>query len=149
MLTMKALMQFLDRGFVIRALFVTMLLSLILIGEYFLVLSLKTYFPSNLILSGVSATALIGVLIAVRPLTRALDSVQTSIDAGYYPEEPFARFAGTLVAAFLLVTPGLATDAIGLMLFVPILRRLVGSLITRRMHQRLNELYEYLKLYER
>lgn len=149
MLTMKALMRFLDRGFVVRALLVTMLLFLVLIGEYFIVLSLKTYFPSNLILSGVSATALIGVLIAVRPLSRALDSVQRSIDAGYYPEEEFARFAGTLIAAFLLVTPGLATDAIGFMLFVPILRRLVGALITRRMHQRLNELYEYLKLYER
>ena len=146
---MKALMRLLDRGFVLRALMIVMLYSLIPFGECLLLVELSRYVDPALLLSLVAATTVLGFLLAVRPIRHVLDLVHESIDEGYYPEEPFAALAGTLVASVLLVTPGLATDVIGLVLFLPFLRRLVGKLITVPMRPKLKELYEYIKLYER
>ncbi len=149
MLSMKALMRFLDRGFVFRALLVVMLYSLIPFGECFLLVMLTRYLDRYLLLAGVAATALVGILVSARPITRALETLHKSIDEGRYPAEPFAVLAGTLVAATLLVTPGFITDAFGFILLTPFLRRFLGRLITAPMRPRLTELYEYIKLYER
>ena len=142
-------MRFLDRGFIIRALLVTMLYSLVLLGEYFLLLYLRDYFETFLIIAAVTSTSLLGLLTSLGPVRRALDAVHESINAGYYPQEPFAMLAGTMFSSLLLVTPGFATDLVGALLLIPVLRRLVGRALTRGLQTRLKELYEYLKLCER
>ena len=142
-------MRFLDRGFIIRALLLVMLYSLVLLGEYFLLLYLRTFFETFLIIAVVSSTSLLGLLVSLGPIGHALDSVHESIDSGYYPREPFSLLAGTMFSSILLVTPGLATDLLGALLLIPVLRRLLGRALTRGLQTRLKELYEYLKLYER
>jgi UPF0716 protein FxsA len=149
MLSMKALMRFLDRGFLMRMLLLVMLYSLVPFGECYLLLVLGEYLSTYLLLALVAGTALLGMLGMIRPVAGALQAVHTSIDEGYYPEEPFALLAGTLMAGVLLVTPGFVTDALGMLMFVPFVRRAVGGIITSRMRSRLKELYEYIKLYER
>ena len=141
-------MRFLDRGFIIRALLIIMLYSLVLLGEYFLLLYLRTHFETFLIIAVVTSTSLLGLLASLGPIGRALDSVHESINSGYYPQEPFAMLAGTMFTSLLLVTPGLATDLLGAILLIPVLRRLIGRALTRGLQIRLKELYEYLKLYE-
>lgn len=149
MLSMKALMRFLDRGFLLRALYLVMLYSLVPFGECVLLLIVEDYVGGYIILAIVAATAILGLLLVIRPLTHTLEAVHASIDDGAYPAEPFALLAGTLVSAVLLLTPGLVTDVLGLICLIRFVRRAVGRGITHRMSDRLNELYEYIKLYER
>ena len=149
MLSMKALIRFLDRGFIIKLLLVVMLFSLIPFGECLLILLLNNYVPTFILLSLVAGTSLVGFTFVVRPLSSALQTLHASIDDGYYPEEQFAILAGTLVAAAFLVTPGFITDALGMILLVRVFRRGAGKLVTYRMRDRLLKLYEYIKLYER
>lgn len=142
-------MRFLDRGFLLRFLLLVLLYSLVPFGECFLLLTLNEHMNTYLMLSLVAGISLVGLLLVIRPLTRTVRSLQESIDDGRYPAGPFAMLAGTLVAGVLLVTPGFAGDLIGFVLLIPFFRRLVGRIITGRMHDRLKELYEYIKLYER
>ena len=148
MLSIKALMRFLDRGFILRALMVLMLYSLVPFGECLLILAIAEYIDVYLLFAVVAATSLLGLLLSLRPITKVLATLHESIGEGYYPEEPFAMLAGTLLAAVLVLTPGFVTDALGLLLFVPFIRRMAGRLITRPMRNRLKELYEYIKVYE-
>jgi UPF0716 protein FxsA len=149
MLSMKALMRFLDRSFILKLLLLVMLYSLIPFGEFFLLLFLNNYIESFILLSMVAGTTLLGLLLILRPVTTTLVSLHSSIDEGYYPDEPFAMLAGTLFTGVLLLTPGFVSDALGIIFLIPVLRRGIGRLFTKRMHDKLMELYEYIKLYER
>ena len=146
MLSMKALIRFLDRGFLLRSLLLLMLYSLVPFGESFLLLMLNAYLGIYLLLAMVASSTLLGFFLIVRPITAILAEIDKSVEAGYFPDEPFAMLAGTLVSAVLLLTPGFVTDTIGLLIFLPFLRRWVGRLITKRMDSRLKGLYEYIKL---
>ena len=148
MLSMKLLIRFLDRGFLIKLLLTLMLYSLVPIGEFFLLLIVRDYIGPYLTVAAVTATALFGLAFASRSLSSVLREVHRSIDAGYYPEESLRDLAGVLIAALLVLTPGFVTDFLGFVFFVPFLRRFVGRIAIRPMRARLKELYEYVKLYD-
>ncbi len=143
---MKGLIRIVDRTFLLRALYLTLLYSLVPFGEIALLLYLKRYFGNYLLLAVVLFAGLFGGTIAWRLITRALRTVKEQMSAGRYPTEGFAELAGSLFAGLLLVTPGFATNGLGLILVVAVFRRGVGRLITQKMENRLKELYEYLKL---
>ncbi len=148
MLSMKSLIRFLDRGFIMKVLLVIMLYSLVPFGEFFLLLAIREYIGAYITMAAVAATALVALLYVRGRLTRILGDIHAGIREGEYPEESFDHLAGLLISAVLLLTPGFVSDFVGLVLFVPIPRRLSGRLITSRMRGRLKELYEYIKLYD-
>ena len=83
-------------------------------------------------LIGVLPTVLLCVLSAVAgtALMRAqglatLDRLRASLEAGGDPRGPIAHGALILVAGMLLITPGFFTDAVGLLLLIPAVRRQV------------------------
>jgi UPF0716 protein FxsA len=83
-------------------------------------------------LIGVLPTILLCILSAVAgvSLMRAqglvtLDKLRASLEAGGDPRGPIAHGALILVAGVLLVIPGFFTDALGLLLLIPAVRRLV------------------------
>jgi len=148
MLTIEFLLRFFDRGFIIRTLLQILLLSLVPIAEVLLLFRLASIIGEYLVLAVVASTGLVGVVLALYRFGRSLRAVRSKVQDGEYPGREFSRLAGALFAGLLLVLPGLFTDALGLVFFVPILRRGVGRLITQRIEPQLKEAYEYLKMYE-
>ena len=148
MLSMKVLIQFLDRGFVLKVLFLIMLCSLLPVADIFLLLYIRDYIGIYLLVALVASTGLLGLLFAYQQIRAILQALRTSVDDGRYPRMEFMNLAGALVASLLLLTPGFVTDLLGILLFLPLLRVFVGRSVNRRMEGRLKELYEYLKLYD-
>lgn len=60
-----------------------------------------------------------------------LRRAQISLDEGRLPVAEVLDGLGLLLASGLLVVPGFATDAIGLLLFIPAIRRMLGRWIRR------------------
>ena len=58
-----------------------------------------------------------------------LNRVAQSVEKGEMPVGPVIDGMGIFVAGILLLTPGFLTDALGLLLFVPPIRRAVGRWI--------------------
>jgi UPF0716 protein FxsA len=142
------LLRFFDREFVLKALFLVLLYSLLPLGEIVLILFVGDIIGRYLTLALAASSGLFGVLVAARQLRVLLEAARRKIRSGVYPGAEFVEIAGVLVGAVLLMTPGFVTDAMGLAMFVPGVRRSIGRLITRRLERRLKEIYEYLRLYD-
>ena len=143
---MKGLMRIMDRGFLLKALYLLLLYSLIPVGEIALLLYIKRFLGNYRLLALILSTGLLGIGISWRQVVSALDSLDERVHSGEYPADEFAILAGSLIGAVLLVTPGLVTDTLGLFLVFPVGRRMVGRIVTVRMEDRLKEFYEYMKL---
>ena len=142
------LMKFLERQFIVRLLLLMLLYSLLPLSEIVLILYMGGVIGKYLTLACAATTGLFGALMAVTQFKKELASLKTKIKDGVYPGREFMSIAGILVGGLLLLTPGFITDMLGLLLFVPVFRNMIGGFITRRMEKRLKEVYEYLKLYE-
>ena len=64
-----------------------------------------------------------------------LNRIAQSVEKGEMPIGPAIDGMGIFVAGILLLTPGFLTDALGLLLFVPPIRRGVGRWIFRKLSQ--------------
>lgn len=144
----RFLVRFFDRDFVVRVLFLALLYALLPLAEIVLILFVADVMGKYLTLALAAATGLLGVLVATRQLRGLLETARAKIREGVYPGPEFADIAGIMVGSLLLVTPGFITDAMGLVMFVPAVRKSVGGLITHRFERRLTEVYEYLRLYD-
>ena len=69
-------------------------------------------------------------------------------ELGDVPYRQFDKTLGTCVCAFLMVMPGFITFAIGLLCLQENLRRLLGTVVRRLLDLNLEELYNYMRLYE-
>ena len=146
MLSTKGLMRIVDRGFLLKALYIALLYSLVPVGEIAFILYLKSFFSSYILVAFILFTGLSGVLFAWRLISLSLKTLSARVSSGSYPGEEFALLAGSLIAGLFLVTPGFITDLLGLLLVLPVIRRAIGSVVTSRMEGQLKELYEYMKL---
>ena len=144
----RFLIRFLDRDFVVRALFLVLLYSLVPLSEIILILFVGDLIGRYLTLALAASTGLVGVLIAARQLRSLIAAARAKIRGGVYPGAELVDAAGILVGSILLMTPGFVTDAMGLLMFLPAVRKKVGGMITRRLQRRLVEVYEYLRLYD-
>jgi UPF0716 protein FxsA len=115
------------------------LLVLLLIGLPFL--DLLLLFPLGRAIGLVPLIALVvsmgllGATLAQSQGRRVLGEWQRALAAGRVPEEGIVGGVLTLVGALFLITPGLLTDGIGLVLLTPLLRRPIAGLITRQLAQ--------------
>jgi UPF0716 protein FxsA len=148
MLEIRSLMRFLDSGFILRLLYLILLLSLIPIADVYVLLQLAELVSKHVLMAVVTATGMFGLFLAFLVIRGVLDTMHARIKAGYYPGVEFFELAGLLVAAVLLITPGFIGDVLGLFLLLPGLRRAIGRWVAASMEERFKELYEYLKLYE-
>jgi UPF0716 protein FxsA len=146
MLSIKSLTHLIDRGFLVKLLYLALLFSLVPVGEIALLLYLKSYLGIYMLLAIVLITGLVGMLIAWRQIARALHAIRRQVAAGEYPRDGFASLAGSLFAALLLIIPGFITDGLGVLLIFGVLRRGVGRIVASKHEERLKELYEYMKL---
>ena len=70
-------------------------------------------------------SAIAGVALMRRQGLQALERLRASVERGGDPVGPIAHGALILVAGVLLVVPGFFTDAVGLLLLIPAVRRQV------------------------
>src|SRR4051794_12637409 len=68
-------------------------------------------------------SAIAGIGLMRRQGIATLDRLRASVEAGGDPRGPIAHGALVLVAGVLLVIPGFFTDAVGLLLLIPAVRR--------------------------
>lgn len=148
MINMKGLLRLVDRGFLLKLLMLTMLYSLLPIGEIALLFYLRDYLGNYLTLALVVGTGLVGLFFAVPRVSSTLRALKRRIRDGEYPEQQFRSLAGIMIGSLLMVTPGFISDVIGFLFFFPMVGRLVGAIVTRRMKDQLKELYQYVKLYD-
>lgn len=80
--------------------------------------------------------SLLGGWLVRREGLTVLRRVQGSLSAGRMPGTELLDGLLVLVAGALLLTPGLVTDALGLVLLLPPVRALVRGLVTRRYRAR-------------
>ena len=148
MFEIRTLIRLFDTGYILKLFLSIMLLSLLPFADLWGVLYADEYIPRNLLLAGIASTALIGLVLSFVLIRKLLAAMRERIRDGYYPGNDFFHLVGLLIAGFLLLTPGLIGDAIGVVLFIPAVRLGLARLLFRKLEDQFKELYEYLKLYE-
>jgi UPF0716 protein FxsA len=78
-------------------------------------------------------TAIAGTTLLRHQGLATLHKVQESLNAGIFPMTEVFDGICLLVAGALLLTPGFVTDSVGLILFIPPVRRYLRVLIGRRL----------------
>lgn len=116
----------------------TMLLAFILVplAELALLIQLGEFiglWPTIGIVLGTGAT---GAMLLRQQGFATLEAVRRSLRAGDLPVQAVVDGLCLLVAGLLLLAPGLLTDSVGLLLFVPWLRRWFGQRILEHLQQR-------------
>lgn len=81
----------------------------------------------------VVATGALGAVLARAEGLRVLRALQAAVSHGAVPRDGVLSGALLLLGGALLVTPGVITDVIGLLLLVPFTRRRIAVLIAARM----------------
>jgi UPF0716 protein FxsA len=148
MLETRSLIRFLDPGYLLKGFLLIMLISLLPLGDMYLLTVVNGRIPRFLLFAGVTGTALLGLVLGYVSAVRLLKAMKQRIRDGYYHPADYFQLIGILLAATLLLTPGLIGDILGLIFLLPAFRSGIGRLVAGKMHERFKELYEYLKLYE-
>jgi UPF0716 protein FxsA len=83
----------------------------------------------------VLVTGALGAMLARAEGLRVLRAFQEAVSLGVVPRDGVLSGALLLLGGALLVTPGILTDAIGLLLLVPFTRRRIAALLAARMQR--------------
>lgn len=128
---------------------VFMLGGLFLFADIILTVWLTHRFHPFLILGLLFLTAFCGFLFSKIAYSFVYKETRTAFrESGEIPYRQFDKTLGTCVCAFLMVTPGFITFAVGLLCLQENLRRLLGTAVRRLLDFNLEELYNYMRLYE-
>lgn len=128
---------------------VFMLGGLFLFADIVLTVWLTRLFHPFLILGLLFLTAFCGFLFSKIAYSFVYKETRTAFrESGEIPYRQFDKTLGTCVCAFLMVTPGFITFAVGLLCLQENLRRLLGTAVRRLLDFNLEELYNYMRLYE-
>jgi UPF0716 protein FxsA len=81
------------------------------------------------------ATGVLGAVLARAEGTRVLRAWQQSLAAGTVPADGVVSSVLVLLGGALLISPGVLTDAAGVLLLVPFTRRLIARLVIARVQR--------------
>jgi UPF0716 protein FxsA len=82
--------------------------------------------------------SLLGAWLVRREGTRAWDNFRLALASGRVPTDEVLEGALVLFGGALLLTPGFATDALGLLLMIPPVRAVIAAAIKRQLGTRLS-----------
>lgn len=106
-------------------------------------------FNPYLILGLLFLTAFFGFVFSKWAYTFVSKETRTAFrELGEVPYRQFDKTVGTGVCAFLMVMPGFITFTIGLICLQENLRRLLGTAVRKLFAFNLEELYNYMRLYD-
>ncbi len=144
----RFLLKFLDPGFVLKAAFIILGLSLVVLGEIFIIQFISGFLGVYFTLAVAALTGIIGLFLSYNEISSRIKLIREGVSEGVYSEKDMVQLAGALFGGLLLLLPGFITDFIGAISFFPVIRMLYGRLITRNISSKLSEAYEYLRLYD-
>lgn len=142
----KGLLRLFESGFVTRLFLALLFLSMLGIADGYILLSLCEHYGKYLLLAATASTGLLALFFLLNSVEATLLRVRRDVAADVFPRREYARLAGLMAAGVLLLLPGFFTDAIGVLVYLPPIRRLIGHALTARHGAFLREAYEYLKI---
>ncbi len=111
---------------------VLLLIILIPILEIYLFIKIGSQIGAFTTISLVFVTAIIGVYYARYEGLNTLKSGVTQIYKNQMPLFELMSGAALAVAAFLLILPGFATDLLGLLIILPLTRKIIFHLLSKK-----------------
>lgn len=123
-------------------------LSLIVLGEVFFIGCISGFWGLYFTLAVAAVTGLAGLFFSYREISTRINIIREGVSEGVYTEKEIVQLAGAIIGGLLLLMPGFFTDFIGAISFFPVVRTVYGRIIIALAGARLNELYEYLRLYD-
>lgn len=146
---MHPLLGFFDRAFLVRLFFMLLIPATAMLADGLLLIMLAERFGRYLALAVTGVTGLLGLFFVLNALSTTLRSLHRCVGQGRYPSREYQALAALVVSGILLLVPGLFTDALGVLCFLPPLRRPLGALVIRPLRAELRDVYEYLKMESR
>lgn len=115
-----------------------LLFTLIPLAEIYLLVQLGALMGVWPTIALVAITGWLGATLARREGQRALTSYQEAMAKGKLPEEGIVSGLLILAGGVLLITPGVISDACGLLLMIPPVRKRVAKLVQARLQKRIS-----------
>lgn len=115
------------------------LFTLVPLVELYLLIRLGAYIGAVDIIAIVIGTGIAGGLLARNQGLAVLDRIRTELNQGRPPAESFFDGLLILIAGAMLITPGLLTDGLGLLLLIPWSRQTFKSWLKRKMQEKISE----------
>jgi UPF0716 protein FxsA len=116
-----------------------LLFILIPTAELLLLIELGSRIGVLMTLSLVGVTGMLGAFLARRQGLSVWHRMREELTLGELPTDAVAHGVIILVAAVLLITPGLLTDTVGFLLLVPAVRRSIKEATLRRLMRAITE----------
>ena len=110
-----------------------LLFTMVPLVELYLLIRVGAMIGVEATIAMVVGTGILGAWLARLQGLKVLKQVQASLEAGQVPTDAIVDGVLILVAAAVLLTPGLLTDAVGFVLLIPQGRRLVRGAVRRVM----------------
>ena len=92
-------------------------------------------------------TGVIGAVAARWQGLKAFRRVREDLEQGRLPAQSLLEGVAVLLGCALLVTPGVITDVVGLLLFVPPVRRLVATQVKKSLKKKLERAIQTGRVY--
>lgn len=83
----------------------------------------------------IAGTGVVGAFLARSQGLRVLRHIQSEVAIGRLPAGSLVDGGIILLAGILLITPGLLTDALGFLCLIPASRKLIKSLLSRKLRR--------------
>lgn len=115
------------------------LFTLVPLLELYLLIRLGTYVGAVDTIAIVIGTGIAGGLLAKSQGLAVLDRMRAELNQGRLPAESLFDGLLILIAGAMLVTPGLLTDGLGLLLLIPWSRQAIKSWLKRKMQEKISE----------
>jgi UPF0716 protein FxsA len=115
------------------------LFTLVPLLELYLLIRLGTYVGAVDTIAIVIGTGVAGGLLAKSQGLAVLDRMRAELNQGRLPAESLFDGLLILLAGAMLVTPGLLTDGLGLLLLIPWSRQAIKSWLRRKMQEKISE----------
>ncbi len=115
------------------------LFTLVPLVELYLLIRLGTYVGAVDTIAIVIGTGVAGGLLAKSQGLAVLDRMRAELNQGRLPAESLFDGLLILIAGAMLVTPGLLTDGLGLLLLIPWSRQAIKSWLKRKMQEKISE----------
>lgn len=116
-----------------------LLFTLVPLAELFLLIEVGEWIGAGPTVALVLTTGVVGAWLARREGTRSWRAVRRELADGTLPAEELLGAALVVLSGAFLVTPGILTDAVGLLLLARPVRSRVAGRIRRNLQTRLEE----------
>ncbi len=115
------------------------LFTLVPLVELYLLIQLGTYIGAVDTIAIVIGTGVAGGLLAKSQGLAVFDRIRAELNQGRLPAESLFDGLLILIAGTMLITPGLLTDGLGLLLLIPWSRQVFKSWLKRKIQEKISE----------